>query len=52
MTTKLFLEAIKKYLLGFVFIGLLIFYLQALFYFITVGCLWEFYLYQCSLQEL
>ena len=52
MTAKLFAQAITKFLLGIVLVGLSIFLPAGTFSFLTVGYLWGFYLSRCSLQEL
>ena len=52
MTIKLFIQAITKFVFGFILIGLLIFLPAGTFSFSNGGYLWEFYLFQCFLQEL
>ena len=47
MTIKLFCNAIIKFVLGIILVGLLLFCLREQCNIPTVGCLWEFCLFLC-----
>lgn len=49
MDIKLFFQAIIKFILGVLVIGLYCLYLQILFITGMDGYLWDFYLFQCLL---